>query len=98
MACTWLRSVKGKWIVAQTVEAHKRGDGGVVSRLTGLWLIIAWLGGKEYLCQCRRLRFNSWAGKAPWRRQCQTTPVFLPGKSHGQRNLVGYSPWSCKRV
>ena len=28
-----------------------------------------------------------------WRRQWQPTPVFLPGKSHGQRNLVGYSPW-----
>ena len=26
----------------------------------------------------------------------QTTPVFLPGKSHGQRSLVGYSPWGCK--
>ena len=31
-----------------------------------------------------------------WRRQCQPTPVLLPGKSHGQRNLVGYSPWSLK--
>ena len=28
-----------------------------------------------------------------WRRQWQPTPVFLPGKSHGQRRLVGYSPW-----
>ena len=26
----------------------------------------------------------------------QPTPVFLPGKSHGQRRLAGYSPWSCK--
>ena len=31
-------------------------------------------------------------GKIPWRRKWQPTPVFLPGKSHGQRNLVGYSP------
>ena len=30
----------------------------------------------------------------PWRRQWQQTPVLLPGKSHGQRSLVGYSPWS----
>ena len=29
-----------------------------------------------------------------WRRQLQPTPVLLPGKSHGQRSLVGYSPWS----
>ena len=27
-----------------------------------------------------------------------TTPVFLPGKSHGQRSLVGYSPWGCKEL
>ena len=31
-------------------------------------------------------------------KKCQPTPVFLPGKSHGQRSLVGYSPWGCKRV
>ena len=32
--------------------------------------------------------FDSWVGKIPWRRKWQPTPVFLPGKSHGQRNLV----------
>ena len=37
-------------------------------------------------------------GKIPWRRKRQLTPVFLPGKSHGQRNLVGHSPCGCKRV
>ena len=31
-----------------------------------------------------------------WRRKWQPTPVFLPGKSHGQRSLVGYSPWGHK--
>ena len=39
-----------------------------------------------------------WSGKIPWRRTWQPTAVFLPGKSHGQRSLVGYSPWGCKRV
>ena len=34
----------------------------------------------------------------PQRRKWQPTPVFLPGKSHGQRNMVGYSPWGHKRV
>ena len=33
-----------------------------------------------------------------WRRKWQPTPVFLPGKSHGQRSLVGYSPWGCKEL
>ena len=37
-------------------------------------------------------------GKIPWRRQWQPTPVFLPGKSHGQRNLAGYSPWGHKAL
>ena len=32
----------------------------------------------------------------PWRRKWQPIPVFLPGESHGQRNLAGYSPWGCK--
>ena len=33
-----------------------------------------------------------------WRRKWQPTPVFLPGKSHGQRILVGYNPWDRKRI
>ena len=44
----------------------------------------------------KRLRFNSWARKIPWRRKWQPTPVFLPAESHGQRNLAGYSPWGSK--
>ena len=37
---------------------------------------------------------DPWVGKIPWSRKWQPTPVFLPGKFHGQRSLVGYSPWS----
>ena len=44
-------------------------------------------------CQCRRYEFDPWIGKILWRRKWQLTPVFLPGKSHGQRSLMG-----CKRV
>ena len=54
---------------------------------------------KESACQCRRhrrLRFDPWAVKVPWSRKWQSTPVFLPGESHGQRSLVGYSPWGHK--
>ena len=40
--------------------------------------------------------FSPWVGKIPWRRKWQPTPVFLPGESHGQRSLVGHSPWSPK--
>ena len=46
--------------------------------------------------QCGRPGFNPWVGKIPWRRKWQSTPVLLPGKSHGRRSLVGYSPWGCK--
>ena len=46
--------------------------------------------------QCRTHRFDLWVGKIPWRRAWQPTPVFLPGESHGQRNLVGYSLWGHK--
>ena len=53
---------------------------------------------KESACQCRRLRFDPWVGKIPWRRKWQPTPVFLPGESHGQRNLVGYSLQGCKEL
>ena len=53
-----------------------------------------WHSGKESACQCRRCKrheFDPWVGKIPWRRAWQPTPVFLPGESHGQRRLVGYS-------
>ena len=41
-------------------------------------------------------RFDSRVGKVPWRRKWQPTPVFLPGESHGQKSLAGYSPWGRK--
>ena len=45
-----------------------------------------------------RHEFNPWVGKIPWRRKWQPSPVFLHGKPHGQRSLVGYSPWGSQRV
>ena len=42
------------------------------------------------------LGFDPWVGKIPWRRKWQSTTVLLPEKSHGQRTLVGYSPWGHK--
>ena len=41
---------------------------------------------------------DPWASKNPWKRRWRRTPVFLPGKSHGQRSLAGYGPWCRKRV
>ena len=48
-----------------------------------------WLNGKEFVCQCKRYGFYPWVWKIPWRRKWPPTPVFLPGKSHGQRDLEG---------
>ena len=52
--------------------------------------------GKESSCNAGRPGFHPWVGKIPWRRAWQPTPVFLPGESHGQRSLAGYSPWGRK--
>ena len=46
--------------------------------------------GKESACNAGDPGFDPWVGKIPWRRKWQPTPLFLPGKSHGQRNLLGY--------
>ena len=49
--------------------------------------------GKQSVCRRpKRHRLHPWVRKKPWRRKRQPTPVFLPGKSHGQRSLAGYSP------
>ena len=49
-------------------------------------------------CSAEDPGFNPWVRKIPWRRKWQPTPVFLPGKSHGQRSLVGYHPWGYKEL
>ena len=67
-----------------------------------LSVIMSFPGGassKESTCQCRRckrLEFDPWVGKIPWRRKWHPTPVFLHGKSPEQRRLAGYGPWGCK--
>ena len=58
-----------------------------VSQVTHWWRIA---------CQCRRCGFYPQVGKIPWRRKGQSTPAFLPGKSHGLGSLVDYNPWGRK--
>ena len=41
------------------------------------------------------LRYKGFSASLAWRRQWHPTPALLPGKSHGQRSLVGCSPWGC---
>ena len=55
-----------------------------------------WLRGEESAGQCRGHGLDPGVTKSPWRRKWQPTPVFVPGKPHGQRSLVGYSLWGRK--
>ena len=60
-----------------------------------------WLSGKESACsEGNKGDVDSIprSGRFPWRREWQPTPVFLPREPHGQRSLVGYSPWGCKET
>ena len=45
------------------------------------------------LSAVRETWFDPWVRKIPWRSKWQPSPVLLPGKSHGWKSLVGYSPW-----
>ena len=79
--------------VSCTVEMMNLGS---LSKEAG---VPRWRSSQESACQCRRRKkyvLNPCVRKISWRRKWQPTPVFLPGKSYGQRRLVGYSPWGCK--
>ena len=54
--------------------------------------------GKESACNAGDLCLIPGSGKFPWRRAWLPTSVFLPGEFHGQRNLLGYSPWRRKEL
>ena len=58
-------------------------------------LVAQW---KRIHLQYRTRALDPRVEKIPWSRKWQPTPVFLPGKSHGHRSLVGYSPWGHKRA
>ena len=47
---------------------------------------------EKNLLAMQEMGFDPWVGKIPWRREWQLTPVFLPGESHGETRLVGFSP------
>ena len=65
----------------------------------------AWLSGKEFTCQRRRHKTQETRVWSLCREDalvqkilCQSSPVFLPGKFHGQRSLAACSPWGCKEL
>ena len=65
------------------------------------FMLPRWLSGKEFICQwrgCRRSGLNLSVWEIPWRRKWQPTPVFLAGKSHGQKSLESYNPGGLKEL
>ena len=74
----------------QTVENSQRD--GNTRPVSFLWDFPGGSDGKASCLQCRRPGFDPWVRNILWRRKWQPTPVLLPGKSHGQRSVVGYSP------
>ena len=57
------------------------------------WALNGGSDGKESACNAKDLGLIPVLGRSPGGRERLPTPVFLPGESHGQRSLVGYSPW-----
>ena len=57
-----------------------------------------WIGWKRILLQYKRPGFDPWVREISCKRKWQPTPVFLPGKPHGQRSLLGSSPWGHKEL
>ena len=91
------------WVFVSSIEKNQSTDLQILMAMyLFLWLFIGqprWLSGLRIYLQCRSFRskgFDPWVRKIPWRRTWQPTPVSLPGESHEQRNMAGYSPWDCK--
>ena len=82
-------------------KARALWDGMVRNNFRGwidVWGLTWGLSDKEPVCQCRRRGFDSYIEKIPWRRKWDSTLLFLPGKSHGERSLADCSPCGCKRL
>ena len=84
--------------VYQETSLETRGQGVFIVSWSHKHKLSWWCSDKEYTCRSRRHRFDPWVGKISWRKRWQSMPVFLPGKFHWERSLVGYSPWDRKRV
>ena len=68
----------------------------LITRLSGILGVSPLAQRVEHLPAMQETGFDPWVRKIPWRRQWHPTPVLLPGKSHGWRSLVDYSPWNHK--
>ena len=101
------KGVFGRWAIAQKIEGAKQiriellssplnlpfcnNNNCVLPELASLVAQTV-----KRLSAMQETVFHPWVGKIPWRKKWQPTPVFLPGKSHGRRSLIGYCPWGRK--
>ena len=77
-------------------QVHKLGiDWSLFAYISVLVFRKDWLQIREELDHCRLTCLGQY-DLPSWKRKWQLTPVFLPGKFHGRRRLVGYSPWGHK--
>ena len=92
-----MRSWWGKWIANRRLRSQLN-NGSALRIKVGIKTVGLpwWLRGYSVCLQRRRPGFKPWIGNISWWRQWHPTPVFLPGKSHGGRSLVDYSPWGHK--
>ena len=92
---TWEDLMRGFIAIVQGRVLQQQFKVGLLKRLRcvqGLQVVLVVKNLPANAGRCKRRGFNLWVRKIPWRRACQPTPAFFPGKSHGQRSLVGYSP------
>ena len=91
-----------------SVKKRKMGICILLLKIKCVWLSMYTLGASQVAQEVKnppasagdikRLGFDPWVGKISWRRKWQLTPVFLPGESHGQRSLAGYSSWGRREL
>ena len=94
----YIKSIYPRQIQVESDFKRKFKKGGDIRICMGS---LGGTGDKKSACQSRiykRCGFNPWIEKIPWKRPWQPTPVFLPGESHEQRRLVGYSPKGHKEL
>ena len=95
----WAKIIAIPQITAELSSNHPFGlllDTSDFHRLIHGKLLPWWLRRLSICLQCGRPGFDPWVGEIPWRRKWQSTPVLLPGKSHGQKSLAGCSLWGRK--
>ena len=108
---TWFLNVEDSFNFSKCYACQRRqfdpqatgvwGGDGISINVSQSWGFSSGSSGKEPACQCRRCkgyRFDPWVRKIPWKRAWLLTLVLLPGESHGQKGLAGYSAWGLKEL